>query len=161
MEYDFVVIGGGSAGYAGARTAAALGLKVAVVEGGREVGGLCILRGCMPSKTLLESARRFRVLKQAGSSVWLATIPASMPLKSLPEKDGSLESLRITARANWNPGDSILSGACRIFGCPRGSHHERRRFPTDHPGQIVSHRYRIEDFHTACARLGQRWLPHE
>lgn len=65
MEYDFAVIGGGSAGYAAARTAVALGLQTAVIEGG-EVGGLCILRGCMPSKTLLESARRFRVLKRAG-----------------------------------------------------------------------------------------------
>lgn len=65
MEYDFAVIGGGSAGYAGARTAVDLGLKTAVVEGGLEVGGLCILRGCMPSKTLLESARRFRVLKRS------------------------------------------------------------------------------------------------
>ncbi|MFM8763869.1 MAG: dihydrolipoyl dehydrogenase family protein [Spartobacteria bacterium] len=65
MEYDFVVIGGGSAGYAGARTAASLGLRTAVIEGGREVGGLCILRGCMPSKSLLESARRFRVLQRA------------------------------------------------------------------------------------------------
>jgi pyruvate/2-oxoglutarate dehydrogenase complex dihydrolipoamide dehydrogenase (E3) component len=66
MEYDFLVVGGGSAGYAAARTAAEHGLRVAIVEGGREVGGLCILRGCMPSKTLLESARRFRVLKRAG-----------------------------------------------------------------------------------------------
>lgn len=66
MDYDFAVIGGGSAGYAGARTAAALGLRTIVIEGGKEVGGLCILRGCMPSKTLLESARRFRVLKKAG-----------------------------------------------------------------------------------------------
>ncbi len=65
MEYDFVVIGGGSGGYAGARTAMDLGLKTAVIEGGKEVGGLCILRGCMPSKTLLESAKRFRVLKRA------------------------------------------------------------------------------------------------
>jgi pyruvate/2-oxoglutarate dehydrogenase complex dihydrolipoamide dehydrogenase (E3) component len=65
MEYDFVVIGGGSGGYAGARTAVDLGLKTAVIEGGNEVGGLCILRGCMPSKTLLESAKRFRVLKRA------------------------------------------------------------------------------------------------
>jgi pyruvate/2-oxoglutarate dehydrogenase complex dihydrolipoamide dehydrogenase (E3) component len=56
MKYDFVVIGGGSAGYAGARTASALGLKTCVIEGGSEIGGLCILRGCMPSKTLIESA---------------------------------------------------------------------------------------------------------
>jgi len=65
-EFDFIVIGGGSAGYAGAATASRLGLKTAVIEGGREVGGLCILRGCMPSKTLLESARRAEEIRQAG-----------------------------------------------------------------------------------------------
>ncbi len=63
--YDFVVIGGGSAGYAAARTAAGLGLKTAVVEGGRDIGGLCILRGCMPSKTMIESANRFVTLRRA------------------------------------------------------------------------------------------------
>ncbi|NCY21308.1 NAD(P)/FAD-dependent oxidoreductase [bacterium] len=56
--FDLAVIGGGSAGYAAARTAVALGLKVAVVEGGERVGGLCILRGCMPTKAMLESAHR-------------------------------------------------------------------------------------------------------
>src|SRR5215470_11807706 len=56
FDYDFAVIGGGSAGYAAARTAAAEGLKTAVVEGGKEVGGLCILRGCMPTKALLYAA---------------------------------------------------------------------------------------------------------
>lgn len=64
-DYDFVVIGGGSAGYAGARTAAGLGLRTAIVEGGEEMGGLCILRGCMPSKALLESAARYRGIRQA------------------------------------------------------------------------------------------------
>lgn len=61
-----MVIGGGSGGYAAARTAAALGLSTAVVEGGKEVGGLCILRGCMPSKTLIESGNRYRTLRHAG-----------------------------------------------------------------------------------------------
>lgn len=55
-DYDFAVIGGGSAGYAAARTAAALGLKTVVIDGAEELGGLCILRGCMPSKTLIETA---------------------------------------------------------------------------------------------------------
>ncbi len=64
--YDFIVIGGGSAGYAGASAAAGLGLKVAVIEGGAEVGGLCILRGCMPSKTLLESGHRAEAIRGAG-----------------------------------------------------------------------------------------------
>jgi pyruvate/2-oxoglutarate dehydrogenase complex dihydrolipoamide dehydrogenase (E3) component len=65
VEYDFVVIGGGSAGYAGARTASALGIKTCVIEGATDVGGLCILRGCMPSKTLIESANRLRAIRHA------------------------------------------------------------------------------------------------
>ncbi|MGH7940700.1 MAG: dihydrolipoyl dehydrogenase family protein [Limisphaerales bacterium] len=53
FDFDAAVIGGGSGGYAAARTAAAAGLKTAVIEGGEQVGGLCILRGCMPTKALL------------------------------------------------------------------------------------------------------------
>ncbi len=64
-SYDFLVIGGGSAGYAAARTAHAQGLSTAVIDGAAELGGLCILRGCMPSKTLIESANRFRAMKRA------------------------------------------------------------------------------------------------
>ncbi|MBN8419717.1 MAG: dihydrolipoyl dehydrogenase [Verrucomicrobia bacterium] len=57
-SFDFIVIGGGSGGYAAARTAHSAGLRVAVIDGAPELGGLCILRGCMPSKTLIESANR-------------------------------------------------------------------------------------------------------
>jgi pyruvate/2-oxoglutarate dehydrogenase complex dihydrolipoamide dehydrogenase (E3) component len=64
-SYDFVVIGGGSAGYSAAATAAHLGLKSICIEGAQELGGLCILRGCMPSKTLIESANRFLTLRRA------------------------------------------------------------------------------------------------
>jgi len=56
FDFDVAIIGGGSGGYAAARTAAAAGLKTVVIEGGREVGGLCILRGCMPTKALLYAA---------------------------------------------------------------------------------------------------------
>lgn len=56
FDFDFIVIGGGSAGFNAARTAARQGLRTAVVDGAPRLGGLCILRGCMPSKTLLYSA---------------------------------------------------------------------------------------------------------
>jgi pyruvate/2-oxoglutarate dehydrogenase complex dihydrolipoamide dehydrogenase (E3) component len=56
QSYDFIAIGGGSAGFNAARVAASLGKKVAIVDGARALGGLCILRGCMPSKTLLYCA---------------------------------------------------------------------------------------------------------
>ena len=63
--YDFLVIGGGSAGYAAARTAHDLGLSTAVIDGAAELGGLCILRGCMPSKSLIESSNRSRAMRRA------------------------------------------------------------------------------------------------
>lgn len=65
MTYDFVILGGGSAGYAAARTSVSLGLKTAVIDGAEELGGLCILRGCMPSKTLLASANRAVSIRRA------------------------------------------------------------------------------------------------
>jgi pyruvate/2-oxoglutarate dehydrogenase complex dihydrolipoamide dehydrogenase (E3) component len=55
-HFDYVVIGGGSAGYAAARTARAGFGKVAIIDDAEELGGLCILGGCMPSKTLIYSA---------------------------------------------------------------------------------------------------------
>ncbi|MEO1856559.1 MAG: NAD(P)/FAD-dependent oxidoreductase [Rubritalea sp.] len=65
IEFDMAVIGGGSGGYAAARTAAAAGKKVAVIDGADELGGLCILSGCMPSKALIESANRNLVVREA------------------------------------------------------------------------------------------------
>lgn len=55
-DFDVAIIGGGSGGYAAARTVTAAGLKAVVIEGGEEIGGLCILRGCMPTKALLYAA---------------------------------------------------------------------------------------------------------
>ena len=68
-----MILGGGSAGYAAARTAAAAGLKTAVIEGGQEVGGLCILRGCMPSKALLYAAEVLHLARSA--KTWGLRIP--------------------------------------------------------------------------------------
>ncbi len=64
-RYDFLIIGGGSAGYAAARTAHELGLSVAVVDRASRLGGLCILKGCMPSKSLIESSNRLRAMRRA------------------------------------------------------------------------------------------------
>src|SRR6187399_1279671 len=64
-HFDFAILGGGSAGYAAARTAHGLGLKTVVIDGAEELSGLCILRGCMPSKTLIESANRNLALRHA------------------------------------------------------------------------------------------------
>ncbi len=67
FDFDVAVIGGGSGGYAAARTSAAGGLKTVVIEGGEEVGGLCILRGCMPTKALLYAAEVRHLAQHAGT----------------------------------------------------------------------------------------------
>ncbi|WP_026906638.1 dihydrolipoyl dehydrogenase [Paucisalibacillus globulus] len=64
-EYDLVVLGGGTGGYVAAIRASQLGMKVAVVEKG-ELGGTCLHRGCIPSKSLLRSAEVYRQTKSAG-----------------------------------------------------------------------------------------------
>ena len=67
FDFDVAILGGGSAGYAAARTAAGAGRKPVVIEGGTAVGGLCILRGCMPSKAVLYAAE-VRHLAQHGAT---------------------------------------------------------------------------------------------
>jgi pyruvate/2-oxoglutarate dehydrogenase complex dihydrolipoamide dehydrogenase (E3) component len=73
FDFDVAVVGGGSGGYAAARIAAGAGLKTAVVEGGQEVGGLCILRGCMPTKALLYAADVLHLARI--SETWGLKIP--------------------------------------------------------------------------------------
>ena len=64
-EYDVVVIGAGTGGYVAAIRASQLGLKVAVVERQKALGGTCLIWGCIPTKALLEHAHALKVAKSA------------------------------------------------------------------------------------------------
>jgi dihydrolipoamide dehydrogenase len=64
IETDIAIIGGGPAGYVAAIRAAQLEAKVVLIEKG-ELGGTCLNRGCIPTKTLIESAKRYNMLKEA------------------------------------------------------------------------------------------------
>ena len=57
QQYDVAVIGGGPGGYAAAFQAADLGLRTALIDQDAQLGGTCLLRGCIPSKALLHAAR--------------------------------------------------------------------------------------------------------
>lgn len=58
-QFDLVIIGSGPGGYVGAIRAAQLGLKTAVVEKDKTLGGTCLNVGCIPSKALLDSSEHF------------------------------------------------------------------------------------------------------
>lgn len=83
FDFDVAILGGGSGGYAAARTAAARKLRAVVIDGATELGGLCILRGCMPTKALLYAAEVRHLAK--ASSLWgmqSTELPFSWPAVS-------------------------------------------------------------------------------
>ena len=64
-DFDLVVLGAGTGGYAAAFRASQLGLRVALVDEGK-LGGTCLHRGCIPTKALLESAAVNERVRHAG-----------------------------------------------------------------------------------------------
>jgi dihydrolipoamide dehydrogenase len=65
QDYDVIVIGAGTGGYVAAIRAAQLGLKTAVVEKQKALGGTCLLWGCIPTKALLEHAHALKIAQHA------------------------------------------------------------------------------------------------
>ncbi len=88
VQCDIAIIGGGSAGYAAARTAHAAGANVAVIDQG-PWGGLCILRGCMPSKAILRSAEIASHLGRA-AEFGLAPVEVRADLAAIVERKARL-----------------------------------------------------------------------
>ena len=64
MNYDFIIIGGGSGGYSAAIRAAQLGAKVAIIEKD-QLGGACLNWGCIPTKTLYRNAEVLKLIRNA------------------------------------------------------------------------------------------------
>src|SRR5690242_16322031 len=66
-RYDVAVIGAGPGGYAAAFQAADLGLRTALIDDDPQLGGTCLLRGCIPSKALLHAARLLTDAEEAAA----------------------------------------------------------------------------------------------
>ena len=114
MDYQLIVIGAGPGGYTAALRAAALGLHTAVVEC-REVGGTCLNRGCIPTKTLLHASQVYRdAVDGAGMGVHAAGATFNMEeifafKRSVSEKlRGGIHSLLRSAKVD------LIEGVGRI-----------------------------------------------
>ncbi len=116
FDYDVAVLGGGSAGYAAARSAAAAGLHTVLIDGGNAVGGLCILRGCMPTKSLLYAAE---IMHLAGKlPTWGITAgSAGFDFSKIMErKNAFIEGLAAGRREDLNGGKfTFLRGQARFL----------------------------------------------
>ena len=89
-----VIIGGGPAGYVGAIKASQLGMSVTLVEKG-ELGGTCLNRGCIPTKSLLQAAAVYNAVSKEAAE-WGVKVPeVSIDYSRLYEKKNSIvEQLR-------------------------------------------------------------------
>ena len=56
FEFDLIVVGAGSGGLAAAKRAASYGAKVAIIEV-NQIGGTCVIRGCVPKKLMVYAAK--------------------------------------------------------------------------------------------------------
>jgi dihydrolipoamide dehydrogenase len=65
MDYDVIIIGAGPGGYVAAIRAGQMGMKTAIIEKSK-LGGMCLNWGCIPTKALLESAKKLQAVKNAG-----------------------------------------------------------------------------------------------
>jgi len=90
MQYDLIVIGSGPGGYTGAIRAAQLGLKTAVVEKYKTLGGVCLNVGCIPSKSLLDSSEHYHFAKKEISIHGVKCSSVSLDLKTMMNRKNKI-----------------------------------------------------------------------
>lgn len=129
FDYDLIVVGGGSAGFAAAIQAQTLGAKVVLINAGM-IGGTCVNVGCVPSKTLIRAVEE---VHRASSSRFMGIESTSRIADFtaiIRQKDELVESLRqakyidvlnaydnielVEGRATMRTADTVEVGNCVI-----------------------------------------------
>src|SRR5437879_5879445 len=85
-KFDVVIIGSGPGGYIAAIRAGQLGLKTALVEKDKELGGTCLNVGCIPSKALLTSSDHFMFVKKEAAKHGIVVDGARVDLAKMQER---------------------------------------------------------------------------
>lgn len=116
MKYDVAIIGGGPAGYTAAERAAAGGLSTILFEK-NALGGVCLNEGCVPTKTLLYSAKVYDTIKHAQKYAVKAENPTFDFPKIIARKNKVVKKLTAGIRMKMTEhGVVVVNGEAEIKG---------------------------------------------
>lgn len=114
MKYQVIIIGGGPAGYTAAEVAGKAGLSVLLIEK-NNLGGVCLNEGCIPTKTLLYSAKTYDSAKHASKyAVTVSEASFDLP-KIIARKSKVVRKLVLGVKAKLSSsGVTVVSGEARV-----------------------------------------------
>lgn len=116
MKYDVAIIGGGPAGYTAAEKAAKGGLSTVLFEK-NALGGVCLNEGCVPTKTLLYSAKTYDQIKHASKYAVSAENPSFDYPKIIARKNKVVKKLTAGIRMKMKEsGVEVITGEALIQG---------------------------------------------
>ena len=124
-RFDLIIIGGGPAGHVAAERAGALGKKVLVAEKSH-LGGVCLNQGCIPTKTLLYSAKLYAQARH--SEAFGVTVEGARYdlAKAMAWKTKTIETIRKGIAYQFRThGVELATGTARIVSRDGGAHDSR------------------------------------
>jgi dihydrolipoamide dehydrogenase len=122
MAYDVVVIGAGPGGYVCAIRAAQLGMKVAVVEKRKTLGGTCLNIGCIPSKALLYASEMFEEAGHGLGALGVVVAPPKLDLAAMMKHKDDTVAANVNGVAflfkknkiDWLQGEARIAAPGRV-----------------------------------------------
>lgn len=120
--FDLIVIGAGPGGYVAAIRAAQLGMRVAVVEKRRRLGGVCLNEGCIPSKALLDSSELYAMASRGLAVHGIEVDPPRLDLAAMMARKQEVvkrltEGIAFLFKKN---GITLFTGTARLAGPQEG-----------------------------------------